>query len=500
MLCIIGLLFQGRAVASLPDYASGVSDEYTYNEMVFVTGAPMLFTGTIKVTEKTGDPLSTKDYKFKLTCNTTNSAGKAVIAKLDRTMTYETTVDKYADKGQTIQKTTIKKFKETITVDKLKYDLVDFQFSRSDVVDNRPASNFINGNFEGKKVFTINKTQGYLTESFSGGVVAYSNFWGNTETGNANYLYESDRLVPAAAGSTQGAIQVTWDGTVTTKGSDSLTRELQYRGNDAKFASFEGGYIKTTNSGMVSELSFDMPRFQANGSVASRRNIDDKKMEATNMPKVERLIVPKLRDIGGHWAEDGIKKLYSLNVFDDTESFFAPDIPMTRMQFVKSLMNACNIKVEEPVKKRATISRKKVIEQSIFSDVAIDDPNYKVAKDAVAKGIVAVDSANRLKPNEPITKMEATIMLIRALGFENRAPSPGFSTQFTDDAQIPQWAKDSAYMAYETDLVAPDNAGQFNPNKKLTRAEASEMLVKFLDFLEKELQKDYQNRTINYNS
>lgn len=499
VLVMMSILFQGTAMAALPDYSAGVNDEYGYEEMVFVGGSPLLFTGTYTLTEKTGDPKSTTDYKFKLTCNTTDEAGKAVIAKLDRTMTYETTKEIFPDKGQTIFKTTVKKFKETVTIGKAKFDLADFQFSRSDVVDNRPASSFVSGNFEGKKVFTINKTQGNLTVEFSGGTVGYSNFWGDTQTANGSYYYSSDRAVPAASNSTKGALQVAWDGTVTTKGSDSMTRELQYYGNDAKYSSFEGGYVKSTKSGMVSELSYDMPRFVSDGSVANRRDTDDKKLNADNMPKVERLIVPKLRDIGSHWAEEDIKKLYSLNVFDDSQSFFSPDTSMTKIQFIRSLMRACDITVlDTATKKKTAVSRKKQVEKSVFSDIAIDDPNYTYAKDAATKGIVMVGADRRFNPNQSITMLQATAMLVRAIGFENRAPSPGFSTQFTDDYLIPEWGKDSAYMAYDTGIVTGDEAGRFNPGKKLTRAEASSMLVRFLDFLEKDLQKDYREHIINY--
>ena len=493
------MLFEGTAMAALPDYSGGVSDEYEYNEMVFVSGTPLLFKGTYTLTEKAGDPISTTDYKFKLTCNTTDSTGKAVIAKLDRTMTYQTTKEVFPDKGQTILKTTVKKFKETITIGKAKYELADYQFSRSDVVDDRPASSFVSGNFEGKKVFTINKTEGNVDIDFSGGIVGYSNFWGDTETVNGTYYYSYDRAVPAAANSTASAVQLDWNGTVTTKGSDSMTKALQYYGNDAKYSSFEGGYVKSTKSGMVSELSYDMPLFRSDGSLSSSRNTDNKNLNADNMPKVERLIVPKFRDIGSISAENDIKKLYSLDVFDDSQSFFSPNTAMTKMQFIRALMRACDIRVADTTKKKPTVSsRKKTVEKSMFSDIAIDDPNYTYAKDAVTKGIVTLGADSRFNPNDSVTMLQATAMLVRAIGFENRAPSPGFSTQFTDDAQIPEWAKDSAYMAYDTGIVKGDEAGRFNPNKKLSRAEASSMLVRFLDFLETDLQKDYREHIINY--
>ena len=102
-------------------------------------------------------------------------------------------------------------------------------------------------------------------------------------------------------------------------------------------------------------------------------------------------------------------------------------------------------------------------------------------------------------PEESLTRAEAIVILIRALGFENRAPAPGFITSFSDDALIPEWAKDSVYVAREIGLVTGDWDNRINPGKVLTRAEASSLLVKFLEFLEKDLQKDYRENIILYN-
>ncbi|MCL6546071.1 MAG: S-layer homology domain-containing protein, partial [Bryobacteraceae bacterium] len=87
-------------------------------------------------------------------------------------------------------------------------------------------------------------------------------------------------------------------------------------------------------------------------------------------------------------------------------------------------------------------------------------------------------------------------ILIRALGFATKAPNPGYYTDFSDDDDIPSWAKDSIYVAREINLIQGDNYNRINPDEKLTRAEASAMLVRFLEFLQKDLQKDYRDSLI----
>ncbi|HEX3010538.1 MAG TPA: S-layer homology domain-containing protein, partial [Syntrophomonadaceae bacterium] len=59
--------------------------------------------------------------------------------------------------------------------------------------------------------------------------------------------------------------------------------------------------------------------------------------------------------------------------------------------------------------------------------------------------------------------------------------------------------RDSIYVASEIGLVQGDNSNCVNPNKVMTRAEASALLVKFLNFLEVDLQKDYRENIVLYN-
>jgi hypothetical protein len=99
-------------------------------------------------------------------------------------------------------------------------------------------------------------------------------------------------------------------------------------------------------------------------------------------------------------------------------------------------------------------------------------------------------------PDVPLTRTEAVAIIIRALGFDNLAPIPGYRTSFDDDDEIAEWAKDSIYMAKEIGLIEGDGINRFNPNKVMTRAEASTMITRFLKFMERDLQKDYRENII----
>ncbi|WP_053954765.1 S-layer homology domain-containing protein [Inediibacterium massiliense] len=475
--------------AQLPGFSGGVNNEYEYEEMVFITGEPMKFTGTVEVKENEKDTEKTTTYTFKL--KTPNGD------KLDRKVDLETIYDKRNDKGQTIGQTTLKSFKESIKIGKNKYELLKdggYELSKSDIIDNRPASDFYSGNLKARKYYTFNKDEGEVIVEMTGGNVGYKNFWGGTETQILDYTITSTKKANEKDKEEEDS---TWSATVKAQVSDSLSKTLKYSANEASFSSFNGGHIRVTNEEMVTRYEYDLPRVKDDKIDNKRRNIGTVELKKEMVPKLERLVIPKFRDIGGHWAQGSINKLYSLDVFDENSSFFKPDVSFTRGEFVKAVMKACNIRPTIQEEKK-TKKRNAPKEKSVFQDIDIKDPIYPYVKDAVDKGLIQGISKDLFGSKEPLTKAEAITVLIKALGFDSKAPAPGFYTSFTDDREIPMWAKDSIYMAREINLVGGDSLNRINPNKPITRAEASVMLVRFLEFLQKDLQKDYRENIINF--
>lgn len=476
LLLIVVVLLPNKIFATPLDFNGGVQNEHVYEEMVFVTGTPIKFVGTYTVSEKIQDDEETVTYKFKLT-----SEDLSLDGKLNRTVSYKTDLSSHGDVGQTIGQTNVSKYKETIKLGKDTYDLTDYQFSKSDVIDQRPASDFYSGNIKARKYYEYNKDEGNLVIDITGANVGYENFWGSTETQIVDHIVKSDIKA------TEDEKANSWQGTYSHQVSDSLTKSLRYSGNDTSFISFDGGHIKVENRSVVSKYNYSFP--DARGSVSLNQEM---------VPNLERLIVPKFRDVNGHWAEENIKKLYSLDVFENNSDIFSPDTPANKLEFTKAIMKASDIRVELEKKKTRRSRRNKDPEVSYFKDVDIDDSDYKYVKSGVDKKIITGISKDFFEPNKSLTRSEAIVIMVRALGFENRAPNPGYVTAFSDDRHILPWAKDGIYIAREIDLVKGDSLNRVNPNKILTRAEASTLIVRFLEFLEKDLQKDYRENIINY--
>jgi len=484
------------AYAEPPEFSGGVSNEYEYEEVVFISGKPIRFIGEMDMSESANEEEKKTSYKFKLA-----PADKSIDGSLTRSITLVTTYKKWDGKGQTSADTTVDKYSEKIELGKDKYELEDFQFSKSDIVDNRPAADFYSGNLKGRKYYTINKDEGTVTVDISGADTGYKNFWGDTGTNIIDMTFDYDRKIATDDG--EGDQDLQWRGTARIITSDSMMKTLRYSPNDATLSSFSGGNMRITSRDMTSRYTYELPEMdegsagidQGNGKFAVPEGDSDKgtiDLSRSMVPRLERLAVPRFRDLSGHWAQTHIEKLYSLDVLEEGGDFFTPDVPMTRAEYIKAVMKACNIRPSMEAKKSARASRKAPKEESVFGDVSISDEDYAYIKDAYNKGIVKGSQNGMFRPEASLTRAEAVTILVRALGFESKAPTPGFASGFTDDRKIQAWAKASIYVARETGLVQGDSQGRINPDAIMKRSEASAMIVRLLEFMQRDLQRDYR--------
>lgn len=455
------------ASAKAPDFNGGVLDEYEYEEVFFLGNSPVTFSGKATVTEKENKNQLTSTYKFTLS----NIYGD----KLTRSVVYVSDLKSYETKGQTTSNTKVKSYSEKVTMNdsnKTTFTLDDYQFSQGSVIDNRPATDYYSGNVIARKIYIRTAKVGKITEKkevtvyMSGRDVGYKNFWGSTDTQFIDYEI------------------VTPEGTsfVTSKVSDSKSRVLEYEPHTPSLSSFVGGHSVISSSNMVSEYTFNMP-YRYSGPTTGTIYLNKEKT-----PKVERLIVPKFRDIAKHWSKPNIEKLYSLGIFDESSNFFSPDTAMKKDQFTVSVAKAVDLRVleDKPIKKNT-------VKKALFEDLDPKDPNYVYIESALNNGIVSPVNAKKFGAKNSITRAEAVTIIVRSLGLEGRAPSPGYKTNFIDDHKIPKEAKDSIYVASELGLIDPDRKNRINANEVLTRGKASQLLVRYLNFLESDLKQNYRD-------
>jgi len=164
-------------------------------------------------------------------------------------------------------------------------------------------------------------------------------------------------------------------------------------------------------------------------------------------------------DISGHKFEKDIKLLVELGILDSADNKFNPDSKVLQKDFVKLLMKAVQPSYY-PI--------------SYASDSSEYDNYYE---NAIQQGILA--RADK-KLDAPVTRMEASKMLVKALGAGFVAELDGiFTLEFKDSNSIAAGEKGYAAIAAALKLV-DTTGGSFSPALELTRGETAGMLIALL--------------------
>jgi hypothetical protein len=180
-------------------------------------------------------------------------------------------------------------------------------------------------------------------------------------------------------------------------------------------------------------------------------------------PSSETLI-----DITGHWAEEKINEAYAKGIISGyPDNTFRPDQTVSREEFAVMLDSALHLAGDG-----ATLS---------FSD---QEKIGEWAKPAVARmitaGILEGYEDGTFKPNSQLNRTEMTVMIMRALNMSIQ--SGVASSSYTDDAEIPFWAKGYIAAATSQGIINGRDGKRFAPNELATRAEAIVMILRALDY------------------
>ena len=100
----------------------------------------------------------------------------------------------------------------------------------------------------------------------------------------------------------------------------------------------------------------------------------------------------------------------------------------------------------------------------------------EAVRQAAANGLATGYPDGTFRPDQPITRAEFTVMLVRALGLEGT----GAPLAFTDGDRIGSWAAQAIGLAVEAGLVQGYGDGSFRPDAPITRAEMAVMIARAL--------------------
>lgn len=167
------------------------------------------------------------------------------------------------------------------------------------------------------------------------------------------------------------------------------------------------------------------------------------------------------------WYSQAVDYAVSHGMFSGTGAgTFSPSTPMTRGMIVVVLSNVA----------KADVSSSK---DANFSDVQPSDWYADAINWAYEQGYVSGTGANTFSPNSVVTRTQIAVILSNYLHSINAAlEEDGNSAAFNDIAAIPSWALEGVKYMQAIGLMAGDSAGNFNPNKELTRAEAATVFMR----------------------
>ncbi|MBO7405282.1 MAG: S-layer homology domain-containing protein [Clostridia bacterium] len=176
----------------------------------------------------------------------------------------------------------------------------------------------------------------------------------------------------------------------------------------------------------------------------------------------------KLSDMEGHWAHNAALVMASEGAMDiRTEGgalLFDPDVPVTREDFLVTVMKALGAGDLEPA------------ETDFADDAAISPSASGYVARAVSLGIVKgqeADGKRWFRPQETVTRAEAAVILNAIIGAEE---SDAVAV-FADSASVPAWARSSLSALTSAGIFRGTGAGSISANRGLTRAEVAEILL-----------------------
>jgi len=478
--------YEGGISAMQATYNSKKKVSFEYKEVCFVSGEPIVFKGTLTIDKSLKKDKLTTKYEYDLE-NTDKSA------TLERSLELVTTLTK-KDNGQTIEETSLgKKPTETINIGDSTYTIDSFDFTRSNLIDAKPAINYFAGNTWSKKVYQTGTgtESGKVTVEATGSFYGYDQYWGTAEVQTINYLIQSEGTDK-------------WGGSASVVLSSSTTKQLKFIENEPSPISFEGGYLETQYDNSIMEYTCKLPEFDHNGISTDNVVALSGSLKTESFPVQTRLPVPDTSSVRGHWAENDIKMLYSLEILQGDGTDFNPDKYITRAEFTQAFVQAAKEVPPDPAlaSKTSTSSRTrrntKDTVVSPFDDVSTESMYFASIESAFKRGLVTGKNGNNFVPNGTITVADAVSIFIRAMGLESRAPGTNAVTTFRDNDEIPEHARNAVYVAEKIGLIKGDDRGYLKPNENLTKARAAVLINRFVKYMREDIRKDYREAIVNF--
>ncbi len=168
-----------------------------------------------------------------------------------------------------------------------------------------------------------------------------------------------------------------------------------------------------------------------------------------------------------HWAAQSVRRAGELGLFQGVGGGrFGLGEPITRAAFVTALVRLFGWEAERP-------------QSPAFSDVPAGAWYFSAVETAFAHDAFRLHQG-RFRPEDPITREEMAVMLVRSLGYTSLAVTLGAEEcPFTDVSVSPGYIT----LAYDLGIVGGTGNGRFDPGSSAAREQAAAVLVRVYDKL-----------------
>ena len=277
---------------------------------------------------------------------------------------------------------------------------------------------------------------------------------------------EATTQATTKAATTEAASQSTTKAATTDATTETTTTARRSGGGSSSSAASGGGggsVRKSTTTTTVAEDETEQ----------TTADVEDTTVEDVTEPDTEATTEETpagtlFNDISGKpWAEEAINALAELGIINGVaEGTFAPEANCKRADFAIMLAKVCGLE--------GTAT-------SNFDDVEVGKYYYNYVGLAKEAGIVKGYGDGNFGPEKFCTRAELMVMVANALsvtGIDITADESVLA-QFSDEADIPAWARPYVAFLVENGIVSGSN-GEIRPNVNITRAEVAVIMYNIL--------------------
>ncbi|MDQ0194124.1 S-layer homology domain-containing protein [Paenibacillus wynnii] len=167
-----------------------------------------------------------------------------------------------------------------------------------------------------------------------------------------------------------------------------------------------------------------------------------------------------------HWAQREIERLQEQNVIGGySDGTFRPDLPITRAEAVKIIVETSNIDLSQEVSLKPS-----------HSDVPTSYWAFPYIEAAEKHALITGYADGSFRPVATLTRADSAVLIARA--FELNTPSS--TTIQPNDIAGDHWAASSISKLISNGVAVGDSNGNFQPAKMVSRSEFAALLARTL--------------------